>query len=518
MAKANKNRLAINMLSYALLQVVNLLVGLILPRLYLEAYDSEVNGVISTINSFTSYFTYLEAGLGLTLIHSLFKPLAENNKEELNGILSYSKKRYQKISLIYLILVIVFSLLFPLTKKTQDLDQLEFTLLIFVIGLYGALDFFTMAKYRVLLTADRKEYVISLAMTVAQLVRFVFVWLLLRLDLSVVLVKIVPILTLFIRYIILQIYVKKKYKDVSFNSANKVSVETSKGHWDALLLQISISTSIAIPTILISQILDYKEANVYAVYGLVISAMISITSSLSSGVSPMLGKDISEGKNILKTYQIFDFFVGVVIAVVFSIAVVMFLPFVKMYTNVVDDVNYIRPIYAVLMCVWGALYTYRIPITAVINAAGIYKPNRVHNIINLVLQVVLGVVATIFFGAIGLMVVMIISALQRNISLTVVNNKVLLKASIKNCILYQLLIVAVIVGSFFATYNFISGIEFNLFKWIWIALVVAVVEIVLCVGIFSLINIKTCKATLLLLKLKLSRGKTKATAKTENND
>ena len=92
-----KNQLLFNMGSYAGLQIVNMLVGLFLPRLYLAVYGSEVNGIISTINSFVTYFSYLEAGLGLTLIHSLFKPLAENDVSSTNGILTFSKKQYQKI-------------------------------------------------------------------------------------------------------------------------------------------------------------------------------------------------------------------------------------------------------------------------------------------------------------------------------------------------------------------------------------------------------------------------------------
>ena len=53
-----QGRLITNMASYAVLQIVNMLVGLFLPRLYLAVYGSEVNGIISTANSFISYFSY----------------------------------------------------------------------------------------------------------------------------------------------------------------------------------------------------------------------------------------------------------------------------------------------------------------------------------------------------------------------------------------------------------------------------------------------------------------------------
>ena len=489
----SKNRLLTNMLTYAILQIVNMLVGLFLPRLYLSVYGSEVNGVVSTINSFTTYFSYLEAGLGLTLIHSLFKPLAENDFDSTNGILSYSKKQYHKISFVYLILVVALSLTFPFLKITNDIGRVEFIFLVLVIGLYGAIDFYSMAKYRVLLTADRKEYVISNAMILAQVLRFVFVWILLQFNLSIVFVKIVPIFTLFIRSIVLRIYISKKYPKCNFSTNSDINVSFSKNRWDALLLQISISTSISLPTIVVSQVLGYREANVFAVYCLVVCSLISLTSALSSGVAPMLGRAISQGKNINSTYEIFDFIVAVIISIVFSITVIMLLPFVKLYTNVVDDINYIHPSYALLMSIWGALHVYRIPVTAVINAAGIYRENRVNNIANLLIQIVGLIIGAVLFGIKGVIVVMIIASLHRNISLTKVNNNVLLHFNLKKCLLYQLLITIVIVSSFAISYNIISNIEFSICKWILIAVVVSVIEILINVIVFSVINSKTTK-------------------------
>ena len=506
MKARSKSRLLVNMSSYAILQLVNMLIGLFLPRLYLSVYGSEVNGVISTTNSFITYFTYLEAGLGLTLIHSLFKPLAENDTEATNGLLSYSKKQYQKISGIYFILVVVLSLTFPFFKTTTDLNRVEFIFLVFVIGIYGAIDFYTMAKYRVLLTADRKEYVVSIAMIVAQVLRFVFVWVMLQFNISVVFVKIVPIFTLLVRTVILKIYVSKKYPKYSFSAPVSKNISASKDRWDALLLQISISTSVSLPTIIVSQALGYKEANVFAVYSMVISAMISIISALSSGVSPMLGRSIAQGKDINKTYNTYDFIVSFVISAAFSITAIMIIPFVTIYTDVVDDINYVVPVYAILFSVWGALYSYRIPVTAVINASGIYRQNRVHNIVNLAIQVACGIVAALIWGGVGVLVVMICAALHRNISLTAVNSKELLHNGVVKSIIRQLVMVAIIILSFAVAYipikNAVSGIG----SWILFATIVSIIEIIICGAIFCLIDIKAVKSIIILLKSKLKRG------------
>lgn len=499
-----KNRLLTNMISYAALQIVNMMVGLFLPRLYLAVYGSEINGVVSTVNSFISYFSYLEAGLGLTMIHSLFRPLANKNYVELNGLLAYSQKKYKEISYIYFALVLGTSFLFPIVNPTMALGKVEFFFLVLVIGLYGALDFYGMAKYRVLLTADRKEYVISNAMILAQVVRFIFVWILLHLNLSVAIVKIVPILTLALRSLILNIYVRKKYPQVDFSVPPSTLVEGKNQQFDALILQVSISTSVSLPTIIISQFLGFKEANVYAVYNLVINAMIQIISALSSGVSPMLGRSIAQGKNIGKTYDIYDYIVSYVIAVFFSTTSIMLLPFIQLYTSVVDDTRYIYFSYAILISIWAAVYSYRIPVTAVVNAAAIYTKNRKSNIVNLLLQVVLGILGTKFFGIPGLLIVIIIAALQRNVSLSIHNDEEILHYGIKKILIRQALIMAVIAMSFFFAGKFVFSKNLSVFGWCAYGGAVFIAEILFCGLIWCVIDIgafKQCK-TLLMGKLK----------------
>ena len=504
MRKKKSGRLVSNITSYAILQVVNMMVGLFLPRLYLAVYGSEVNGVISTVNSFISYFSYLEAGIGLTLIHALFKPLAQNNFEQTNGILSYSKKQYGRISGIYFCLVVLLSALFPVFSSSEALSKVEFIALVFVIGLYGSLDFFTMSKYRVLLTADRKEYVISNASIVAQLLRFGFVWLLLQFNISVVFVKIAPILTLIIRSLILRIYIKRNYPNINYSVTPTTDLSVTSNRWDALLLQISINTSVSLPTIIISQVLGFKEANIYAVYSLVASAMISIVSALSSGIAPKMGLSLSQGKDIDSAYKIYDFIVSIVIAVVFSTMAVMLIPFINLYTSVVDDVNYIYPLYGVLISVWAALYSYRIPLTAIINAAGIYRENRINNIVNIIIQVGAGIVGALIFGISGVLVVMIIASIQRNIGFSFINSKKVLHKGVKSTLLYQLLIALVVVISGLISDLHLSNTDFSVMKWILMSIMVFIIEIIINGIIFAIVDFQAIKLLAKVMKVKKS--------------
>ncbi len=491
------------MFSYLVLQIVNLLVGIVLPRLYLKVYGSEVNGVISTINSFITYFSYLEAGLGLSLIHSLYRPLSQNDFNGVNGILSYSKKQYQKISYIYLILVVLLSFIFPLLNKVNNLTLVEFISLIFVLGFYGAFDFYSMAKYRVLLTADKKEYIISYAMVIAQILRFVLVWIILQFNISVVFVKIIPILTLFIRSILLKFYIKKRYPNVTFNSISKPDNLTTKNKWDALLLQISIHTSTALPVMIVSQVLGYKEANVYAVYSLVINAVIALISALSSGVAPVLGEKIALQQNITNMYRVYEWGVTIAITAIYSVCSIMILPFVKLYVSVVDDINYIYATYAILFSLWGALYSFRIPATAVINAAALYKETKILNIVNIVLQIVFGIILAYFFGINGVLIAMIIAALHRNISMAIIIEQKLIPNTFVKTILLQIVMCLIVVVSYAIGLSFINIELITVIKWIIIAIIVTIVLFSTSIVIYTLIDFKSAKEITYIIKNKL---------------
>ena len=65
----NRTKSAIqNIVCSLLLQVVVFAKGMILPRIIIPIYGSDVNGLVSSIAQFLSYISLLEAGVG-----SIFK-------------------------------------------------------------------------------------------------------------------------------------------------------------------------------------------------------------------------------------------------------------------------------------------------------------------------------------------------------------------------------------------------------------------------------------------------------------
>ena len=85
-----------NTLANMILQVVVLVSGIILPRFYLEAYGSTVYGMITSANQFLVYLGLVEAGVGTASVIALYKPLADNDVQQVSSVLSATKQFYYK--------------------------------------------------------------------------------------------------------------------------------------------------------------------------------------------------------------------------------------------------------------------------------------------------------------------------------------------------------------------------------------------------------------------------------------
>ena len=134
-----------NSASTALLQVVTMASGFIIPKVMLMVYGSEINGLVSSINQFIRYFMLVEAGLSAAVVYSLYKPLAENNYEKISSIVTAAKNFYNYSGFIFVGLTVGLAVIYPFFVSTVKLSSIEIGVLVLVLGVSGALEFFTLA-------------------------------------------------------------------------------------------------------------------------------------------------------------------------------------------------------------------------------------------------------------------------------------------------------------------------------------------------------------------------------------
>lgn len=401
----------------ATLQIINMGIGIILPRVMLVFFGSEINGLFSSITQFIAYLTLVEAGISGSVIFYLYKPLSEKNYLKINSIINAARLFYVKTGVIFILLMILLAIIYPLFIKTDLLSYKEVFLLVLIIGMSGVLDFFVMAKYRVLLTADQKTYVISIATIVSNLFNVLIITILAFLKFDIVMVRFYAIFSILLRSAILYTYTKIKYAYVDF----KVKPDNSalNKRWDAFYLQLLGVFHNGIPIVMASIFTSLKTVSIYTIYMVAISGIRGLFSIFDSGLASGFGEVVSKNdkKTLQKAYLEFEFIYYFIITTVYSVSIFLIGPFIKIYTAGIKDVDYTSEILCFLFVFNAFCYNLKNPQGMMVISAGLYKETRIQSTIQAGILTFGCIILAPKYGLVGILIASILSDIYRIIDL-----------------------------------------------------------------------------------------------------
>jgi hypothetical protein len=422
-----------NSITTAFYQVVLMLAGFITPRIMLKYYGSEINGLVSSITQFIVYFNLVEAGLSGAAIYALYKPLADKEHKAINGVVSAARKFYTQSGYIFVSLTIGLAVFYPLFIKTQVLSQYEVAFLVLILGVNGALEFFTLSKYRVLLSADKKTYVISLASLIHIVINTIIIVILGTMQVNIVILRFVALLSIFLRSFILMFYTRKRYKFLDYKETP--NFESLNKRWDALYLQILGAVHTGAPVIILTVITkNLLLVSVYTIFNMVIAGVNGILSIFISGLSASFGDVIAKGETpiLQKAYREFEFAYYGLITFVYSVAFVTIMPFIRIYTDGVTDINYDIALIGFLFVLNGLLYNIKTPQGMLVISAGLFKETKVQTTIQGTIAVIIGIILAPKYGITGVLIGSILSNIYRDIDLLFFIPKNITKLPVKN--------------------------------------------------------------------------------------
>lgn len=467
----------INTIASAAYQGVIMLIGIITPRLMLMAYGSEINGLVTSVTQFVSYFNLVQAGLSGAAIYSLYKPLANDDHDEISSILTATKEFYYKSGIAFTILLVSLAAIYPIFVKTHNLSSFYMAILIFAIGFNSIIDFFLLAKYSALLNADQRSYVISFGSIVTVILNFIIVVIMTNARANIVLLKVVAISTVIVRSIILYVYCHKKYSYVNYKS--KPNYKALEKRWSAFFLQVLQIIQQGSPAVLLTFLSQLKNVSIYSVFNMVIYGISGMLDIFTSGLSASFGDVISRGeqKVLHKAYRDFEFTYYGLVTVVYSIALVMIMPFVRIYTRGISDANYDQIALGVLFIINAYLYSIKIPQGMMVVSAGLYKETQRQSAIQAALIVIFGIILIPLLGIKGMLIAMIISNLYRVIDLIIYIPRTVTKLPIKETVInlfWSVITFSIIV----LLMSFIINKHMrNMFQWVLYSILVIVVAV-----------------------------------------
>ena len=368
-----------------------MLMGFVTPRLMMLFYGSQVNGLIVSVTEFLSYFRLVEAGLASAAVFSLYKPLADRDNEEISAIVSAARRFYNIAGFLFVGVTLVFAVAYPLFVRLDTMDSLSVALLILAMGISGSLEFFTLSRYRVLLTADQRTYMVSLASMSSLLVSTALIVICSYLRINIILVRLGASLTIALRSIILSAYVRRQYPQVNpLAPPNKGALFR---RWDAMYQQLTTAFHQGAGVMLTTVITrDTALISVYGTYHMVTIGLWGILKMTTTGIYSGFGNLLVSGqeKKFQAAYRDFEYLYLAVTTILFSCAAILIVPFVVLYTDSIRDANYMVPAIGLLIVLEAITDHGKMPMDLMIIASGKFRETRHHCTAQVATAVALG--------------------------------------------------------------------------------------------------------------------------------
>ena len=226
------------------------------------------------------------------------------------------------------------------------------------------------------------------------------------------------------------------------------------------------------PIVMATILTDLKIVSIYAVFNLVIGGINSVLSIFISGLSASFGDVIARNeKEILKkAYNEFELSYYMLITVVYAVAFILIIPFIRIYTQDIADINYDLPVLGFLMVLNGLLYNIKTPQGMMVISAGWYKETKIQTTIQATILVGVGTICGYYWGITGILIGAILSNIYRDIDLAVFIPKYLLHVNPLKTILRILFVLIVAVLLYLPFYFYPINVE-NIFEWCLHALI-----------------------------------------------
>jgi putative membrane protein len=397
--RSRGEKLALNTVSSLALQVVSVICGFILPRLILETFGSDVNGLVNSITQFLGVITLLDLGVGAVVQSALYKPLADNDTNMISKIYVSANKFFRRLAEILLVYVVLLMIFYPMLVN-KSFGHMYTALLIAAICISSFAQYYFGIVNSLLLNADQRGYIQYVAQIITLILNTFACYIIIKLGASIQIVKLTTSLIFLLRPLFLVFYVKKHY---SIDKKITYTEEPIKQKWNGMAQHFASYVLNGTDNIVLTMFSTLGNVSIYSVYNVVIigvkNALLSVTNGFQSLIGEMLAK-----KETMKLNAFFGFvewFLHTGTTLVFGCTGVLIVDFVRVYTYGINDADYIQPLFAVLITIANAGHCLRLPYNILILAAGHYKQTQSNYIIAMILNIVVSIATVKMWGLVG---------------------------------------------------------------------------------------------------------------------
>lgn len=383
-------------------ELVVAICGLILPRLILAHFGSAYNGIVSSISQFISCVALLKSGIGSVTRAALYKPLSQNDNKGISEVVNATQVFLRKVALIFVGAALVFSALYPLLVA-NEFDWLFVFTLCLILSIDTFVQYYFGLTYQMLIEADQSQYIISIVRIGTVILNTIVASLLILSGAGIHLVKLGSAIIFLIQPFFYASYAKRKYRVDKTAPANTKLISQ---RWNAFGHQLASFINTNTDVIVATVFLGVREVSVYTVFFAVSNGIRTIIQAFTSGISSSFGNMMAKEEHgiLRERYEQFELLLVLLSTILLTITGLMYIPFVSIYTRGVTDVNYIRPLFGILLCVSAYIASICTPVMSIIQAGGKFKETMNTAIAEAVINIVISVILVNVIGLNGIII------------------------------------------------------------------------------------------------------------------
>ena len=334
-------------------QLVTLALGLVIPRLVLQSYGSEVNGLFNTLNNIYTYLSLVEAGIATSALQALYGPVEREDRQSINEILTATKRYFHRCAALYAIGVVVLTGSLPFLLRT-DISRTAVALVTLLQGCASLANFYVVAGMTSLLSAEGKEYVQNNLTLVTTVLTSIAKIVLVNLRVNIVVLQLAYFGISLLSVTIYFLYFRRHYPWMDRNQYNPAVKLQQRGAF--LLHHVVYVIFNNTDVVLLSLLCGLKVSSVYSIYNLIFFSVLRVINTAFSGVKFNLGLAYNSDRE--RYLLLHDTYNTCYLGFVFGLMTVCYLltpAFVGLYTAGITDIAYVDPYLPMLFCLCNLL-------------------------------------------------------------------------------------------------------------------------------------------------------------------
>lgn len=393
-----------NSIAAVISNILVMLLGFVIQTIFVKVLGEEYLGINGLFANIISMLAIVELGIGPAIVSNLYKPLAQNDREQVRTIMAYYRKCYNIIGFLVLgIGVLIMPFLRFFVKTSIEFTNFGGIYLIFFLFVLDAGFSYFYSYKRSLIQADQKNRIINITHLICYSLMIIFQVLVLFLTGNYILFLVIKIFFRIAENLILSAIVDRDYPYLKgpasvLKKEDRDSIFTKvKG-----LIYHKIGSYVVLGTdnLIISAFLGVGLVGLYSNYYLIINSLYTLYCQIFSALTASVGNLIvTESKesnfSIYKKVMFLNFWIyGFSAAALYC----MMGPFVSVWLGekflLPNSVLIILIVNFYMLGMRSSIGTFK-------DAAGIFYEDRFIPILESLINIVASLILVPFLGMFG---------------------------------------------------------------------------------------------------------------------